>query len=191
MQLKTHGEVLVRSGRVLLQADYSSGDGGPGVLSLRLEDQETFDAVDGRLRLDPWSGDAYELFDWPAGNCFVLCGAQAVVALNVSTLAIASSVTMEYEEGETIDAPWFVEAHEHHALVIATERRVWRLDDRGAIRWMWSCATAEYERWILDSPEVADARVRIPLGAERRDISIELSLIDGLQAGDSASRSGS
>ncbi len=189
IQLNTHGEVLVRSGRALLQADYSSGDGAPGVLSLRLEDQETFDAVDGRLRLDPWSGDVYEMFDWTAGDCFVICGAQAVVALKASTLAIVSSVAMEYEEGETIEAPWFSEAHEHHALIIATERRVWCLDDRATIRWMWSCATAEYERWILNPPEVADGRVRISLGTDHRDISIELSIIDGLQACDSASRS--
>jgi hypothetical protein len=172
---------MLRSARALLFADYSSGDAGPGVLSLRLEDQVTFDIAEATLRLDPWSAGGYEVFDWPGGDCIVICGSDAIVALNGSNLALGSSVAMEYEEGETIDAPWFGDAKDCRALIVATEWRVWCLSDRAVVKWVWRCGTTEQDRRICGAPTIGGFRVFVPLRARDGDLIVELSLDDGLQ----------
>ena len=153
--LKTHGATTLLSGHALIETDYQPGDTGPGLLFLRREDQETFDYVDGQVRLDPWNADEYPLIEFKTGNCLLICGAQAVVAIDALSLVWLSSVGLEYQEGETIDSPWHVEIEERRLLVLATERRVWCLDDHGSIRWMWSCSTGEHDRWISGHPIAA------------------------------------
>lgn len=180
MILRTHGTALLRSGRALLEANYRPRDAGPGLLSLRLEDQESFESVAGQVRLDPWFADEYALIELKTGNCFLLCGAQAVVAVDAFSLAWLSSVGLEYQEGETIDSPWHAEIEESRLLMIATERRVWCVDERGAIRWLWGCSTSDQDRWISGAPVVVGDRVRVPLRTFRTDLSVELQLKDGL-----------
>lgn len=180
MMLKTHGTTGLRSGRVLLETNYRPADGGPGLLALRLEDQETYESVDGLIRLDPWIGDEYGLIEFRTGKCFLVCGAQAVVAVDASNLALVSSLGLEYQEGETIGAPWHTEIEAHRLLVLATERRVWCIDERGAIRWLWTCSTSEQDRWISGEPVVGGDRVRVPLKTTKGDFSVELQVSDGL-----------
>ena len=180
MMLKTHGTTALRSGRVLLETDYRRGDAGPGLLSLRLEDQETYESADGQFRLDPWIGEEYPLIEFKTGNCFLICGAQAVVAVAAGSLAWLSSIGLEYQEGETIDSPWHLELERSRFLVLATERRVWCVDERGAIRWVWGCKTGDQDRWIAGEPVVAGDRVCVPLRTAKAALSVELQLGDGL-----------
>jgi hypothetical protein len=182
MMLKTHGTAALWSGRILIETDYRPGNGGPGLLSLRLEDQETYESVDGLIRLDPWIGDEYGVVEFRTGNCFLICGAQAVVALDASNLALMSSLGLEYQEGETIDAPWHVEIEGSRLLILATERRVWCVDQRGATRWVWGCLTSEQDRWVSAEPVPIDDCVRVPLRSAKGDVSVDLQVRDGLPA---------
>lgn len=180
MILNTHGTVSLRSRRVLIEADYSPANGGPGQLSVRLEDQETYESIDGLFRLDPWIGDEYSLIEFKTGNCFLICGAQAVVAIDVSNLALRSSLGLEYQEAETIDSPWHTEIEAARLLVLATERRVWCVEEDGAIRWVWGCLTDEQDRWVSAQPVVGDGCVRVPLRSAKGDLSVALRVSDGL-----------
>ena len=178
--LKTHGTATLRSGRVLLETDYRPGDAGPGVLSLTLEDQETHESAGARVRLDPWFGDEYPLIEFKTGDCFLICGAQAVVAVDTASLAWLSSVGLEYMEGETIDAPWHVEIEGSRLLVLATEHRVWCIGERGAVRWLWGCRTSDRDRWVSGTPVVTGDRVSVPIRTAQSSLSVELQLSDGL-----------
>lgn len=180
MKLETHGRIALRSGRALLETSYRPGDAGPGTLSLRLEDQETFESVEGRLRLDPWIGDEYRWFELHSGNYLVIAGAEAVVAVDATTLGWLSSVALEHEEGETIDGPWHVEVEAARSLIVATERRLWCMDERGAIRWLWSCSTAGEHHWIGAAPTVRDNRVLVSLRTPRAERTVEIHMGDGL-----------
>jgi len=180
MILRSHGTAALRGGSALLEADYHAGDGEPGVLSLTLQDQETGKSVDGAIRLDPWFGDEYPLIEPGSGSCFLICGASAVVAVNASSLAWASSVGLEYQEGETLDLPWHAEVGDRRMLVAATERRVWCVDEHGAIRWLWSCSTSDIDRWISGPPVVASGEVCVPLRTRQTDRVVKLRLEDGL-----------
>lgn len=190
MMLKTHGVAALRSGRVLIEGDYRPGSGGPGLLLLRLQDQETHESVEGLIRLDPWIGDEYSLIEFRTGNCFLICGAQAVVAVDASNLALLSSLGLEYQEGETIDSPWHTEIEGIRLLILATERRVWCVDERGAIRWVWGCLTSEQDRWVSGEPAIRDDCVRVPLRSAKGDLFVDLQVKDGLPAPAWSSRSG-
>ena len=182
MIVRTHGTAELRSGRVLLETDWRPGDAGrPGLLSLRLEDQETYESVEGRVRLDPWIADEYLLIEL-TGECFILCGSPAVVALDAATLALISSLGREYEEGELIGTPWQVAIVESRMLILATERRVWCVDERGAIRWVWGCQTSDRYLRISGPPVPRGDRIRVPLVSARGELSVELLLNDGLLA---------
>jgi hypothetical protein len=180
--LKTHGTASLRSGRVLLETDYSPTDGGPGLLSLRLEDQETFLSVDGAIRLDPWIGQDYGLIEFRTGSCFLICGAQAVVAVDARSLGWSSSVGLEYEEGETLDVPWHLELERVRLLVLATERRVWCVDEHGAVRWLWNCSTGHVHAWISGALADGGDRVSVPVRTVQGERTVELQLSDGLPA---------
>lgn len=190
MMLKTHGAAALRSGRMVIETDYRPGNGGPGLLSLRLEDQETYAFFDGRIRLDPWIGDEYRVIEFKTGNCFLICGAQAVVAIDASNLGLMSSLGLEYQEGETIDAPWYAEIEGSRLLILATERRVWCVDEHGAIRWVWGCLTSEQSRWVFAEPVPIGDCVRVPLRSAKGDFSVDLKVKDGLPAPASDSLSG-
>ena len=178
--LKAHGTVPLRSGRALLETKYLPADNGPGLLTLTLEDQETYESVDGTVRLDPLIADEYGLIEFRTAACFVICGAQAVVGVDISNLSLVSSVGLEFHEAETVGSPWHSESEAHRSLVLATERRVWCLDERGAIRWTWACATDDRDRWITGAPVIEDGSVRVPLRTMRGEQTIELDLADGL-----------
>lgn len=180
MRLQTHGTTVLRAGRAVIETDYHAGDGGPGVVSLRLEDQETGDAVEGQLRLDPWSAYEYPLIEFRTGNALVICGAQAIVTVDVPSLTLRSSLALGYEECDRLDAPWHAECEHHRLLVLATERRVWCIDQRGAIRWIWGCQTTERDTWITAEPIISADRVRVSLRDIARDVVVDLRLRDGL-----------
>src|SRR5262245_53505985 len=101
-----------------MQADYSSRDGDVGILVVTLEDQQSGDSVENRLRLDPWLGNEYEVIEACACRSLVICGAQAIVVVDGATLTMSSSVSLEYEEAETLDAPWYVEGMDGNVFVL-------------------------------------------------------------------------
>lgn len=183
MIVRAHGTAELRSGRVLLETDWRPGDAGrPGLLSLRLEDQETYESVEGRVRLDPWIADEYLLIEHPTGDGFILCGSPAVVALDAVSLALISSLGLEHEEGEIIGTPWQVEIAESRRLILATERRVWCVDERGAIRWVWGCQTGDRSTQVSAAPVPRGDRIRVPLVGAKGELQVELLLNDGLLA---------
>lgn len=86
--IKTHGVFQLRCGR--MATDYRPSERGPGMLALRLEVEYDDRRVEGHIRLDPWIGDEYGLIEFRAGNCLLVCGAQAVVAVDASDLTFRS-----------------------------------------------------------------------------------------------------
>ena len=180
--LKTHGTVSLRSGLATLEADYCPGSGEAGLLSMNLEDQETGESVRGTIRLDPWLADEYRVIELTRSKHLVICGAQAVVTVDASNLALRSSLSLEYEEGETLDSPWHAEIEADRSTILATERRVWCLDERGAIRWVWACRTSDEHEWISGAPAMRGDRVRVPLRNATRDRTVDLYVTDGLPA---------
>lgn len=156
---------------------------------MRLEDQRTFESVESSLRMDPWSAEGFTLVDYPDLHCLLIGGARAVVAVDASTLAWRSSVSLEYQEAETLDEPWHVEAPSARAVIVATERRVWCVETKGLVRWMWSCRTTDEDRWVKAAPVVAGDRARVPLRTSRSgatDVFATLDLVDGLPTDDRA-----
>lgn len=182
MVLEIHGEIAVRGGLATLSSEYSPAERGPGKLRLLAEDQTTFESAKVTLKLDPWSPDGYELIEWAGSDVLLLCGAQAVVALKATTLVVGSSVGLEYEEAETLDRPWACSVHERSLLVLATERRVWCIDESARMTWIWSCRTSARERWICGAPEVTGETVRVPIRTLRGELVVELTS-DGLETG--------
>jgi hypothetical protein len=182
MQLKTHGdEVAVMQGRALLSAEYTPGDRGPGSVVLALVDQDTGDTAETVLRLDPWFRDHYEIIEWPQCSALLICGARQIVALSLPTLGFGAAVAVEYEEADTIERPWTVEVPELRLLIVATERRIWCLDERIAIRWLWSSRTGPDDRWLVAAPRAVGRELHVPVGTVHRDLTIELSADQGIE----------
>jgi hypothetical protein len=92
----------MRSGRALIEADYQPSERGIGLLSLKVVDQGAGDYAEGMLRLDPWFDDEYEVIERETGNCFLIGGAQAIVAVDLSSLAGVSSFAVEYREVDEV-----------------------------------------------------------------------------------------
>lgn len=181
MELKTHGQAIdLRGGQARFSAEYTPGDGAAGVVVFRLEDQESFEAKQLCLRVDPWSADAFELYEYEAGQSLVICCARQIVSLDLESLSLRSVVGLEYEEGESIDRPWFVELAELGSLVVATERRVLCLDGSAAIRWIWSARSDSVERWITGSPKAVGRVIHVPVRTMRGDSVVALSADTGL-----------
>lgn len=181
MQLKTHGdELAVMRGRAMLSADYTPGDRGPGKLALEIVDQETFESKQAVVHLDPWRGNVYEVIEWPECEALLLCGAPQIVALALPTLRFGAAVALEYEEVDTLDRPWVVEIP-NRRLVVATERRIWCLDERIAIRWMWSSRTGREDRWLFEAPRMEGSDLRVPVRMLHRDGIVALSADDGIE----------
>lgn len=181
MQLKTHGdELAVMQGRAMVSADYTPGDRGPGQLTLEIVDQETFESGQVVLRLDPWIGNVYEVIEWPQCDVLLLCGAPQIVALALPTLRFGAAVALEYEEVDTLDRPWVIEIPDRR-LAVATERRIWCLDERIAIRWMWSSRTGSDDRWLFEAPRVEGGDLHVPVRMLHGDGIVELSADDGIE----------
>jgi hypothetical protein len=174
MILQTDGTALtLQDGESTLTAEYAAGDSRTGVLKLHLDDRTT------TLRLDPWSPESYELYDCRSPKCLVLGGAERLVVLDRETLDFRASLWFEYEETETIDQPWFAESADGQFLVIATDRRVWCLDQRAAIRWCWSVRTRPETYFIEAAPLVDEQIIRVPVRSFRDERTIGLEIHDG------------
>ena len=179
MRLSKEGdEVAVRGGAALLSASYSPDDGAVGTLLLRVEDQSTYDSVEAAVGLDPWTPDAWELYDWSATGVLVVCGADAIVAFD-PRWRLSSRVSLEYEECDTLDSPWFAGGTASDQLLVATERRVWSLNRDGAVRWIWSCDTHDRHQWIVDAPRVDDSIVVVPVQSKAGGGVVRLTLDGG------------
>jgi hypothetical protein len=182
MELKTHNAAIpVLEGRAMLRADYSPRDGATGEVTFQLEDQESSELTEITLRLDPWSPDGFEVYDWSDCNVLVVCSSRRVVSLAGEALRLSSAVGLEYEEGENLDRPWFLELRTVRLLVVATDRRVWCLDQHGTIRWFWSARYDASERWIFDAPKALGGALHVPVRTMAGDSMSVLSVVDGLE----------
>ena len=178
MYLSLHGSPLpLMGGRFELKAEYTPGDREPGQVRLSLLDLATYDSLETSLRLDPWEYEGYFILEPSAGESLILCGAQRIVTLGMSDLEPIAAVSLEYEEAETIDRPWFIEVGS--SLILATERRVWCQDGRTGIRWTWSTRVRPDDAWwIYAEPVVELSSVRVPIRSMHSDDSVVLSLRD-------------
>lgn len=182
MQLKTHGDELAMvGGKAMLTAEYTPGDRGPGRVALSLVDQATGDFSDTVLELDPWSGNVYEVFEWSQCGALIVCGTPQIVAVALPALGFGAAINLEYEEAETLDHPWIVEVPELRLLVIATERRMWCLDERLAIRWMWSARTHHDDRWLFGPPRAVGRDLAIATRTLHRDREVLVSADRGIE----------
>jgi len=180
-KLRTHGDgIAVMQGRALLTAEYIPADRGPGRVTLTIVDQETGDREDGLLWLDGSQHGLYEIIEWHECPALVVCGDPQIVVVDLPKLRFRAAVGLEYEETETLEHPWVVEVAGGRRLIMATERRVWCIDERLSIRWMWSARNHYEPRWVLGAPRVVPGYVQIPVGGAR-DAVIELSVDDGIE----------
>jgi len=180
-KLRTHGDgIAVMQGRALLTAEYSPADRGPGRVTLTIVNHETGDREEGLLWLDGVQHGMYEVIEWNECSALVVCGDPQIVVVDLPKLRFCAAVGLEYEEMETIEHPWIVEVAGGRRLITATERRVWCLDERHSIRWMWSARTHHGPRLILGAPRAVPGYVQIPVGGTR-DAVIELSVDDGTE----------
>lgn len=179
MELKSQGELEIQSGQALLEADYRRADVGAGALRLRVTNQETLECVEGEFSLDPWSADGYEIFDWSECRALAIVGTQAVISVS-DALVLRSAVAFEYQEGETLDRPWFVEDRKGRVLVIATDRRVWCLDETARLRWIWSTRVGEREEWIRGTPTFSGESLQVPIRSISGEKIVALSLEGGV-----------
>lgn len=172
--------IPIFAGGQRLSASYASADRGAGTLNLCIEDDATGDVAEGSVKLDPWLLNIYEVEQWRDGNALVVCGAQAVVTMNATTLQSDGRVAFEYEEAEALERPWFTLSNSGEMLV-ATERRVWCIDKRLAIRWMWSCNTTADRTWICAQPLVVGKEIVLSVQSRRRPSIVRLSLEEGVE----------
>jgi hypothetical protein len=176
----TTNEYSLQQGMLSLTSTYSAGDGGPGSLNLEIMGFETGLDVRGTIRLDPWRSNYFPAYDWESANGLVVCGAERWLTLDVRTLRIAAGANFEYEEGETLSEPWLCESPAGDVLILATDRRIFCLDSRLAIRWVWSARVHETDRWINGPPRVEQTLV-VPASMRRADVIVTLSLEDGAE----------
>jgi hypothetical protein len=182
MLLETHDdEIPVLGARARLGCEYEPRDRGPGSVCFYLEDQETFERSETTIRLDPWFANTYEVLEWIHGRSLVVCGARQIVVLTTSPLRLSAAVALEYEEAETLDRPWIVESGDPCLLAIATERRVWCLDERIAIRWSWPARGCAEDRWIIAPPRMADGELHVPVRTMLGDSVVRIALDDGVE----------
>lgn len=180
MQLTTHGEdVPLIHGGTTLSAQYAAADHGPGLTSFTLIDQRTGDHSEIKLQLDPWIADTYEVIESPECSALIVCGARHIIAVELPKLRFGAAVALEYEEAETLDRPWVTEIPGRHWLLIATERRIWCIDERIAIRWMWSVSRGPDLATISTAPIVMGQEVQVSVRIRGRDLVVALSMDDG------------
>ena len=169
MYLSTDGRDLILKDRTLAVADYVNGEPS----SLRGEN-----VAETRLRMDPWAPEGFRAYDWYAVGGLVLCGAQQLRSLAAETLETKGVIHLEYGEFETGEFPLFEEAD--GLLIITTEMRVFCMDQRLAIRWVWTVQVHSDEWWkIVLTPTIRARAIQLRLRSLKREAEVVLSLDDG------------
>ena len=181
MLLPKDGTELSVADDLLVTATYEPADRGPGTTKIRLEEKTTANAREIALRLDPWSPEGYEVYEWMFARVLVISGARRVVFLECESLHVTAVICLDHGEGETISQPWFVEAQSGRLLVVATETRVLCLDERKSIRWCWSVRTREETVTIGAAPQIAADTLKVSLRSLRGNAVVVLSLADALE----------
>jgi hypothetical protein len=181
-KLGTYGDgIAVMQGKALLTVEYTPAGRGAGRTVLTVVDQETGDREDGLLRLDGWEHGMYQIIEWQECPALVVCGADQIVVVDLPKLRFGAAVGLEYEETETLEHPWVVEVTGRRRLIVATEVRVWCLDERLSIRWMWSARTQHEPRWVSGAPRMVPGYAQVPVRTLSRDIVVDLSVEDGTE----------
>jgi hypothetical protein len=182
MILKKDGtQVALESGSKWVTATYTPADRGPGLLKLQFQDQATWDIREADLRLDPWIADAYDLYEWRAARACVLSGAMRIVVLDLDTLRTSAAICLEVGEGETIERPRFVETDDGRRLLVATESRVFCLDETRAIRWCWSVRSRDDGYVLHAAPQIVGGSVHVQMMRIDAVRTVLLSLEDAVE----------
>lgn len=159
-----------------LAAKYVVGD--PGLLTLRHTDPAGLESSEVELRIDPWAPEGFLVYEWTAGRALAVCGASLLLVLAQPSLELQAAVPWEYEECEVGDFPYFVDAGS--VMLVATETRVFCIDDRLAIRWCWTVKVYSNDWWKLAAPPRVEAdRVVLLLRSASRDVTVAISIADG------------
>lgn len=172
MNLAIGTALALESSQSLMTCAYAPADSGTGALTLHLEDQTA------NLRLDPWSPDGYDVYEGFSRRCLVISGAGRIVVLERATLQVRGALWLDHGEAETIDRPWFAESDDGRFLIIATERHVWCVDDRCAVRWCWSVSSLSETRFVCAAPQLVGRAVRVPLTSFHGDSVVILDVDD-------------
>jgi hypothetical protein len=159
-----------------LAAQYVAGD--PGRLTLRHTDQAGSASSEVELRLEPWAPEGFLVHEWAAGGALAVCGASRLLILAEPSLELRAAVPWEYGECEVGDFPYFVTTD--GAMLIATETRVFCVDDRLAFRWCWTVKVYSNDWWKLAAPPRVEAdKVSLLLRSASRDVTVVISIADG------------
>ncbi|HEY4242671.1 MAG TPA: hypothetical protein VGM88_22800 [Kofleriaceae bacterium] len=183
LELPRDGHVELCRGTVKLLAEWTPGDVAAGSLHLTLEDQRTFDATECKIRLDPGTADSFPLLVDLHDRYVVICGYPAIVSVSLSPLALRSSVSLDYKEASTLEHPWWIPVTSAKTSLVATDRKIWALDENGQLLWLWSCDVEDRRQWIARAPTVRDGVVQVELGRLEYHYALELSLRDGQPVG--------
>lgn len=176
MELLIDGTELPLSGDILLSASYHRQETGVGSLNLRCTSAVTYDARTISLPLDPWCPEGYRVEQGLGGRVLVICGATRIVVVELPSLRVTAAIPLEYEECERQGLPWFVVGA--GVMLIATETRVWCLDERFAFRWCWTVAAHSKDWWeISKAPSINGMLVQIALTAPSKTTEVKLDLL--------------
>jgi hypothetical protein len=176
MQLLIDGTELPLAGGISLSASYLPQEIGLGSLNLRCNDVVTYDTRTICVPLDPWCPDGYRIEQALGGKALVVCGATRIVVIEMPCLRVKAAIPLEYEECETQGLPWFVIGS--GVMLIATETRVFCLDERIAFRWCWTVAAYSKDWWqISQAPRIDATTVRIALTRLNRNADVHLDLL--------------
>jgi hypothetical protein len=175
MWLERCGE-LGLSGARSLHSEFAEGASGAGRLQVELV-SPSYDTV-GKATwdLEPWSPEAFLVYEWVPGNAFVICGATRLLVVEMSTLAVCGVIVSECEEFRVRSTPWFVANDE--LLVIGSESRVFCVDRRVALRRVWSTAAFAVDCWMISEPPILEPfaiTVRIVRMNQQRELRLRVS----------------
>lgn len=176
MYLSTDGRDLNLKDRTLTVAEYTGGQ--PPSFRLFAVDEVDGKVAEKSLRMAPWAPEGFRVYDWHAVGGLVLCGAQQLRLLEAATLETKAAIPLEYGECETGEFPLLQEADD--LLMVTTETRVFCMDARLAIRWIWTVKVHSDEWWKIEStPTIETGGIRLRLRSPKREAEVALSLDDG------------
>lgn len=169
-------DVELPSGSILT-ARYARDDGRVGRANIRLIDRSNGSVVESTVYIEPWDADGFLAHESSDASWLVLCGANAVVVLDAEGLAQRASLPFEHQECENIDQPWITSGE--GVTLIATDSRVACIDERRAIRWIWSTRVGG-EDWsaIVGPPRVGSGRAFVSTDSQRGLRIVELDIRD-------------
>jgi len=176
MKLLIDGTELPVAAGFILSASYQPREAGIGTLKLHCTNAVTFEEVSVSIPLDPWCPEGYLVEQGISGRVLILCGATQLLVIELPPLRITASIPLEYEECETRGLPWFVVKDD--LVLIATETRIFCLDQRLAFRWCWTAAVHSRDGWVIaEKPRIEGSVAEVSLAAVMKTVNVKLDLV--------------